>query len=176
MRGLSYLLKEGVRNVWNNRMMSLASIGVLVSCLIITGAAVLLSMNVTSVVESVGRENQITVFLNDDVKELEAVMEIGPKIRELDNISDCEFYSKDEAMNELRDELGSLFTELQGDDNPLPHAFHVQDLQHLLLQLLHGKFLRSRASDVYYVFGGGDRGERQRNDGCRKGECCLHVV
>ena len=125
MRGLSYLLKEGVRNVWNNRMMSLASIGVLVSCLIITGAAVLLSMNVTSVVESVGRENQITVFLNDDVKELEAVMEIGPKIRELDNISDCEFYSKDEAMNELRDELGTLFTELQGDDNPLPHAFHV---------------------------------------------------
>ena len=125
MRGLSYLLKEGVRNVWNNRMMSLASIGVLVSCLIITGAAVLLSMNVTSVVESVGRENQVTVFLNDDVKELQAIMEIGPAIRKLDNISDCEFYSKDEAMNELRDELGTLFTELQGDSNPLPHAFHV---------------------------------------------------
>ena len=125
MRGLSYLLKEGVRNVWNNRMMSLASIGVLVSCLIITGAAALLSMNVTSVVESVGRENQVTVFLNDDVKELQAIMEIGPEIRKLDNISDCEFYSKDEAMNELRDELGTLFTELQGDNNPLPHAFHV---------------------------------------------------
>ena len=125
MRGLSYLLKEGVRNVWNNRMMSLASIGVLVSCLIITGAAVLLSMNVTSVVESVGKENQVTVFLDDDIKELEAVMEIGPQIRSLDNISDCEFYSKDEAMEELRDELGTLFTELQGDDNPLPHAFHV---------------------------------------------------
>lgn len=125
MRGLTYLLKEGVRNVWNNRMMSLASIGVLVSCLIITGAAVLLSMNVTSVVESVGKENQVTVFLNDDVKELEAVMEIGPEIRKLDNISDCEFYSKDAAMEELREELGTLFTELQGDDNPLPHAFHV---------------------------------------------------
>jgi len=125
MRGLGYLLKEGVRNVWSNRMMSLASIGVLVSCLIITGAAVLLSMNVTSVVESVGKDNQVTVFLNDDVQELEAVMEIGPEIRKLDNISDCTFYSKDEAMEQLREELGTLFTELQGEDNPLPHAFHV---------------------------------------------------
>ena len=125
MRGMGYLLREGVRNVWNNRMMSLASIGVLVSCLIITGAAALLSMNVASVVESMGEENQVTVFLNDDVQELQAVMEIGPKLRKIDNISDCQFYSKDEAMQKLREELGTLFTELQGEDNPLPHAFHV---------------------------------------------------
>ncbi|MFR4144646.1 MAG: hypothetical protein ACLT1K_12050 [[Clostridium] leptum] len=38
---MKYLLKEGVKNVWNNRMMSFASIGVLVSCLLLTGAAVL---------------------------------------------------------------------------------------------------------------------------------------
>ncbi len=125
MRGLGYLLKEGVKNVWNNRMMSLASIGVLVSCLLITGAAVLLSMNVNSAVDSVGRENRVTVFLEDNVQELDAVMVIGPEIRSLDNISECEFYSKDEAMEELRDELGNLFTELQGENNPLPHAFHV---------------------------------------------------
>lgn len=125
MRGLSYLIKEGVKNVWNNRMMSVASIGVLVSCLIITGAAVLLSLNVNSVVESVGRENQVTVFLEDDITELEAVMEIGPNIREIDNVSDCAFYSKEEAIAQLEDELGDLFSEMQGDANPLPHAFHV---------------------------------------------------
>ncbi|MBQ2604099.1 MAG: permease-like cell division protein FtsX [Acutalibacteraceae bacterium] len=125
MRGIGYLFKEGVKSVWNNRMMSLASIGVLVSCLLITGAAVLLSMNVNSVVESVGKENQVTVFLNDNVKELEAVMEIGPEIRRVDNVSDCVFYSKDEAISQLQDELGNLFSELQGENNPLPHAFHV---------------------------------------------------
>lgn len=125
MRGIGYLFKEGIKSVWNNRMMSLASIGVLVSCLLITGAAVLLSMNVNSVVESVGKENQVTVFLNDNVKELEAVMEIGPEIRKVDNVSDCVFYSKEQAIAELQDELGNLFSELQGDNNPLPHAFHV---------------------------------------------------
>lgn len=125
MKGLGYLLKEGVRNVWNNRMMSVASIGVLVSCLIITGAAVLLSLNVNNVVDSIGKENQVTVFLNDDVTELQAVMEIGPEIRKVDNVSECEFYSKEQAMEKLRSELGNLFNELQGDNNPLPHAFHV---------------------------------------------------
>lgn len=125
MRGLGYLIKEGFKNVWNNRMMSLASVGVLVSCLLITGAALLLSMNVNSVVSSVGKDNQITVFLNDDITELQAVMEIAPKIRELDNIEECTFYSKDEAIMQLQDELGDLFSEMQGDANPLPHAFHV---------------------------------------------------
>lgn len=125
MRGFGYLIKEGFKNVWNNRMMSLASIGVLVSCLIITGAAVLLSLNVNSVVESVGRENQITVFLDDDITELQAVMEVGPEIRKIANISDCVFYSKEEAIAQLEEELGDLFSELQGDANPLPHAFHV---------------------------------------------------
>lgn len=125
MRGFGYLFKEGLKNVWNNRMMSLASVGVLASCLVITAAAVLLSMNVNNVVESVGRENQVTVFLNDDISELQAVMEIGPEIRNIENVTDCTFFSKDEAIGQLEDELGDLFSELQGDSNPLPHAFHV---------------------------------------------------
>ena len=125
MKGIGYLVKEGIKSVWNNRMMSLASIGVLVSCLLMTGLAVLLSLNVTSVVDSVGKDNQVTVFLNDDLNELEAVMEIGPELRNIENVSECEFYSKDEAIKELEDELGNLFSELQGENNPLPHSFHI---------------------------------------------------
>ena len=36
MTGFSYLIKEGFRNVWNNRIMSIASICVLISCLVLT--------------------------------------------------------------------------------------------------------------------------------------------
>ncbi len=125
MRGFGYLSKEGVRSVWNNRMMSAASIGVLVSCLLITGAAMLISLNVNNVVEQVGKDNQITVFLKDDIDELTAIQKVGPEIRHLDNICDCEFYSKDQAITEWESELGPLFGELQGEENPLPNAFHV---------------------------------------------------
>ena len=113
MRGLGYLIKEGIKSVWNNRMMSAASIGVLVSCLLITGAAMLISLNVRNVVEQVGKDNQITVFLTEDIDELTAVQKIGPEIRRLDNICACEFYSKEEAIMKWEEELGSLFGELQ---------------------------------------------------------------
>ena len=38
-----YLVKQGFKNLWNNRLMSLASIGVLVSCMLLIGAAALLA-------------------------------------------------------------------------------------------------------------------------------------
>ena len=52
MTGFGYLAKEGFKNVWNNRIMSIASVCVLISCLVLTGAAALFSMNVDNVVES----------------------------------------------------------------------------------------------------------------------------
>ena len=125
MRGTGYLIKEGVKSVWNNRMMSVASIGVLVSCLLITGAAMLISLNVKEVVDHVGQDNQVTVFLTDDIDELTAVQRVGPAIRQLDNILSCEFYSKEEGIMRYQDELGPLFGEMQGKENPLPHAFRV---------------------------------------------------
>ncbi len=36
---LRYLIKEGFRNTWTNRMMSIASICVLMSCLVLIGSA-----------------------------------------------------------------------------------------------------------------------------------------
>ena len=61
---MKYLLKEGVKNVWNNRMMSFASIGVLVSCLLLTGAAVLFSANLSYAMKAIQDENVLTVYLN----------------------------------------------------------------------------------------------------------------
>ena len=34
---IRYLIREGFRNIWQNRFMAIASIGVLMSCLLITG-------------------------------------------------------------------------------------------------------------------------------------------
>ena len=48
MRGssLTYLVKEGIKSTRKNKLMSIASIGVLTACLLLIGAAILLSMNV----------------------------------------------------------------------------------------------------------------------------------
>lgn len=125
MRGFGYLVKEGFKNVWSNRIMSIASVCVLISCLILTGAATLLSLNVEAVVDSVGQSNETTIYLKDDVSELEAVY-IGNDIEKIDNITSVRFYPKDEAFETYREELGDeLFDRISEESNPLPDSYIV---------------------------------------------------
>ena len=124
MKGFGYLAKEGLKNVWSNRIMSIASVCVLVSCLVLTGAAALFSINVAQVVESVGDSNETTVYIKSDVSQLEAVY-IGKYIEKVSNVSSATFYSKDEAFKKYKEELGEeLFNKIE-DRNPLPDAFIV---------------------------------------------------
>lgn len=125
MRGFGYLVKEGFKNVWSNRIMSIASVCVLVSCLILTGAAELLSLNVEKVVDSVGQSNETTVYLKDSVSELEAVY-IGKDIEKIDNVTSVRFYSKDDAFETYRAKLGDeLFERISEESNPLPDSYIV---------------------------------------------------
>lgn len=124
MKGFGYLLKEGIRNVWSNRMMSLASIGVLISCLILTGAAVLVSMNVQELVDKVGDGNVTNVYLENEVS-AERAKEIGQEIKEIKNVNTVKFYGREEAIKEFEEKLGDLFDDMQGDENPLPDAYHI---------------------------------------------------
>lgn len=60
-----HLVKEGFKNVWDNRLMSLASIGVLISCMVLIGAVILVSFNVDRAVSSIEEQNVIMAYLND---------------------------------------------------------------------------------------------------------------
>lgn len=125
MKGFGYLAKEGFKNVWNNRIMSIASVCVLVSCLVLTGAASLFSLNVANVVESVGQTNETTVYLDDSVSDLEAVY-IGKDIEKISNVTSAEFYSKEDAFEHYRADLGEELFDLIGEEeNPLPDAYIV---------------------------------------------------
>ena len=127
LSSLGYLLKEGARNIWSNRTMSFASVGVLISCLLLTGAAVLFSMNIDSAMQSVEGSNSITVYCTQGLPTLKAV-QVGEQIKNLENISECELVPKDQAVEEMLDMLGDNGTVLQGlmgEDNFLPDAYRI---------------------------------------------------
>ena len=127
LSSLGYLLKEGAKNIWSNRTMSFASVGVLVSCLLLTGAAVLFSMNIDSAMESVEGSNSITVYCTQGLPTLKAV-QVGEQIKNLDNISECELVPKDQAVEEMLEMLGDNGTVLEGlmgDDNFLPDSYRI---------------------------------------------------
>lgn len=125
---VKYLLKEGVKNVWVNRMMAFASIGVLVACLLMTGAATLFSMNLNMAMHTLESDNSVTVYMANDLPTLKSV-QVGEEIKKLDNVESCEFVPKGEALEALMKSMGddgSVFSSLLGDDNPLNDVFKVK--------------------------------------------------
>ncbi len=65
MRSVKYLVKEGIRNTWANRLMSLASIGVLIACMVVIGLAILISENVTMALGKLEQQNVVMVYMKD---------------------------------------------------------------------------------------------------------------
>ena len=65
--------------------MSFASVGVLISCLLLTGAAILFSMNVNNAMEMLEADNSIRVILDDGLPTLKGI-QVGEEIKKLGNI------------------------------------------------------------------------------------------
>lgn len=65
MRSVKYLIGEGLSNTWVNRLMSLASIGVLVACMVVIGLAILISENVTMALGRLEQQNVVMVYMKD---------------------------------------------------------------------------------------------------------------
>lgn len=137
MKGFGYLLKEGFKNVYSNRIMSIASVCVLVSCLVMTGAAALFSLNVLKVVDEVEKNNQTTVFIKKDTDAEKAKADyktlranrlnmIGDKIRELDNVESAEFVSQEDGLKQYKSKLGDdLFKLIEDREDVLNDSYIV---------------------------------------------------
>ena len=81
---------QSFKGLWRNGVMTLASITVLISCLIVIGSFALLTLNINVNLEKIGLMNEIVVFV-DESKTEEEVSAIGEQIRVLDNVSDVKF-------------------------------------------------------------------------------------
>ena len=65
LSSIRYLTKEGIKNTWVNRLMTLASIGVLVACMVIIGLALLISENVAVAIGNLEQQNVVMVYMED---------------------------------------------------------------------------------------------------------------
>ena len=76
-----YLIREGFRNTWQNRLMALASVGVLVCCLLLTGFSYLLYVNVEKMFQNAYEQNVVAVYLDTHLTDaqVEQVGEHSPK-------------------------------------------------------------------------------------------------
>ena len=130
---LKYLVREGLRNAWANRLMTFASVGVLVCCLVLMGSAVLVSVNITHIMELFEDKNVVMVFLNDTVSGSDAnmtVADVKNQILSIENIDEnnVEFIPKEKGFSALMDRFDEklkIMDTLGDTANILPDAFKV---------------------------------------------------
>lgn len=122
---LKYLTREGFRSIWINKLMSLASVAVLMACLVIIGLGAMIFFNINSLLDSVENQNVIMVFAENDATD-EEVSIIGNKIKAMNNVEDCIFVPKEDAFNKELEKMGDDAALLDGlEENPLPDGYKV---------------------------------------------------
>ena len=129
---VGYLSKEGVSNVWSNRLMSVASVAVLTSCLLLIGVAVMLYANIDKALEDVQEQNVIMVYLDDNISE-EDINIVGQDIRMIGDVDSAEYVSKEDAYQSQLESLGDDAKLMEGlDENPLPDSYvvNLKSLEH----------------------------------------------
>ena len=116
-----YVGKQGVKNIWRNKMFSLASIATMSACIFLFGLFFSILVYFQYIIKSAEEGVAITVFFNDDATE-EQKKEIGEQLESRDDVSEVKYVSADDAWAEFQKEYFGDNPELaEGfkDDNPL---------------------------------------------------------
>ena len=130
-----YLFRQGWNNFKGNRLMSVASVGVVTSCLILVGICGSLVLNVNSFVQYLGAQNEVVIYMKDE-STLENINSINSSLEKDEDVADFKYVSKEDALKEQMEYMGryeSLLSGYQGENNPLPASFrvHLADLTRL---------------------------------------------
>ncbi len=124
---LAYLTREGFRNIWVNRLLSLATVVVLVSCLVIVGSGTLIFLNINSVLDLIEDQNVVMVYIEDNATEAQADA-LRVKLLNMENVDDdIVFVSREEAFERQKEAYGDKAALLEGlSPTILPNAYKVK--------------------------------------------------
>lgn len=125
---LFYSFKQGIKNIWRNKMFSLASIATMAACIFMFGLFYILVSNFTSMVKDAEEGVAVTVFFNEGISD-EQIQQIGDQIRSRAEVAKCDYLSADEAWENFKkvyfeghEDLAEGFAQ----DNPLANSASYQ--------------------------------------------------
>lgn len=123
-----YTFKQGIKNIWRNKIFSLASIATMSACIFLFGLFYAIVMNFQSIVKEVENGVAVTVFFDEGITQ-EQIEEIGDYIDKRAEVSNKVFVSAEEAW----DEFGKVYFDgaenlIEGfeNDNPLAESAHYE--------------------------------------------------
>src|SRR5699024_6161293 len=128
LRLIRNITRQGVKGMWRNRGMGLASVSSISAVLIILGIILIMILSINSLVgETQTKFDEIEVYLQDDVTD-ENMNLIEEKVNENEGISSITFRSKNEALELMRDDWEDNAYLLDGleEENTLTNSYIIQ--------------------------------------------------
>lgn len=118
---IGYVGKQGIKNIWRNKMFSLASVATMSACIFLFGLFFSILVNFQYIIRTAEEGVAITVFFDEDATDAQKE-EIGQQLEEHEGVASVRYVSADEAWEEFQKEYFGDNPELaEGfkDDNPL---------------------------------------------------------
>ena len=118
-----YFIGQALSGLWRNGVMSIASIAVLMSCLVIIGGFTVLVMTIDVNLEQIALINEIVVYCDKDATE-EEIVSVGDQIRKLDNIDKVTRITKAEGLAQMKAD-NEVYKDVTEEENPLPDKYVI---------------------------------------------------
>ena len=122
---ITYLLGEGIRNVFKNKKTTSASIIIMSLTMLIFGVFFVITQNINSIMRQIESEQGIEVFLYDISEDQTKAVE--DYIRNIDGVNTAEYKSKEDALNQLKSQFKDREELLAGyeENNIFPASYVV---------------------------------------------------
>ena len=127
LRTMEHHVSEALHSIWRNGWLSFASVVTVAISLLILGSTTLLVLNINNLAGNLESGVEMTVFLQNNTSSSQA-QAIGNQLQALPGVASVQFVSKEQALAQIRQNMGSQANLLSGldQDNPLPDAFQVK--------------------------------------------------
>lgn len=116
-----YNIQQGLKNIWRNKMFSLASIATMAACIFLFGIFYSLGVNFQEMVKTAEKGVSVTVFFNEGTTE-EQIKSIGEQINGRSEVESMEYISPQKAWETFKNDYFEGNEELAesfNGDNPL---------------------------------------------------------
>lgn len=125
---IAYCLKQGFKNIWRNKLFSLASMATMAACIFMFGIFFCIVQNFQHFVREAEEGVAVTVMFEEGTSE-EDILEIGEKLTKRAEVSEVVYVSAEEAWKSYQEIYFSEAPELADafvDDNPLANCANLE--------------------------------------------------
>lgn len=123
-----YSIQQGIKNIWRNKLFSLASIATMTACIFLFGIFYMIVTNFQDMVKTAEEGVAVTVFFDAGITE-EEIAGIGEQISRRPEVAESNYVSAEQAWEEFKGDYFAGHEELAEGfetDNPLANSAHYE--------------------------------------------------